>query len=253
MIKQLSKIGLWVVFLSLMAGCSSGEDGGSPSDATGQAGSMARFSIVDDYLYTISGTRLQLFNISEPANPTPYANVNVDWGIETIFSYQGALFVGTQQGVFIFDNVDPSNPQLSSEFTHATSCDPVVASSGYAYITLRDGNSCLQGLNQMDVLDVSDIYNPVHLKTVAMQNPKGLGVDQNRLFVCDGIAGLKVFDLSDPVSPSLIDTDFSLDCFDVIAKNGLLVVSDATGIIQYNYNFVDPDISLLSSILISNE
>ena len=86
-----------------------------------------------------------------------------------------------------------------------------------------------------------------------MQNPKGLGVDQNRLFVCDGIAGLKIYDLEEPSYPELINTEVDIDCYDVIAVNGLLVISDDSGLLQYSYNQVDPEVSPLSVILIEEE
>ena len=163
---------LKIVSLALLLLLSAGGGGSSDSasdSSVGQGGSMARFSIVDDYLYTIAGTNLQLFDISNPADPAPFAKVFVDWRVETIFSYQGALFIGAPEGVFIYDNSDPSNPVFSSKFTHATACDPVVVSNNIAYVTLRSGNNCIQGLNQMDILDVTDIYNPQLLNTIAMQ------------------------------------------------------------------------------------
>ena len=50
--------------------------GGEPERAeavtssTGEGGSTARFAIVDDYLYTLHGSALQLFDIKNPSNPT---------------------------------------------------------------------------------------------------------------------------------------------------------------------------------------
>jgi hypothetical protein len=241
---------LFCITLLLISGCGGGDSSSSSDSQVGQAGSMARFTIQNDYLYTISGPNLQLFDITEPSDPQPFAKVGVAWDIETIFSYQQALFIGGQQGVYIFDNSDPSNPQQVSEFTHGNSCDPVVVSNDVAYITLRSGNRCFRGTNVLDILDVSDIFNPQLVKTVAMQNPKGLGTDENRLFVCDGIAGLKTFDLADPLNPGLIGSETDLDCFDLIANNGLLIVSDNSGILQYQYNFSDADLTLLSSLLV---
>ncbi|MCK4675031.1 MAG: hypothetical protein KAT61_03890 [Gammaproteobacteria bacterium] len=73
-----------------------------------------------------------------------------------------------------------------------------------------------------------------------MQNPKGPEIDQSHLFVCHGIAGLKIFDLvDDPISPQTISTETDLDCYDLIADSGLLVVSDSSGILQYSYNQTD--------------
>lgn len=238
----------------LLHGCG-GDGGGDGVDSNakgdvGQAGSMARFSIVGDYLYAIDRTDLQIFEISSPDNPVPFANIYIGWNIETIFSYQDALFIGAQNGVFIYDNTDPANPIYSSEFFHAAACDPVVVSGEYAYVTQSSGNRCRRGNNVLDVLNVADIYAPYLENSFAMQNPKGLGVDNNRLFVCDGIAGLKVYDLEMPQYPAFMRSEDALDCYDVIANNGFLVVSDNSGILQYQYNYVDADLTLQSEILI---
>lgn len=250
MYKQGLKLCMVFIIVVTMIGCDSGGSSNPNSGEVGKAGSMARFAIVGDYLYAINGASMQLFDISVPADPAPYANVYVDWGVETIFSYQTSLFIGSQFGVYIYDNTDPSNPVLSSEFTHARACDPVVVNGDYAYITLREGTSCLNGVNQMNILNVSDINAPYQVNSYVMQNPKGLGIDQNRLFVCDGLAGLKTYSLDDPVEPQLVDTRTEIDCYDLIASNGLLVISDDTGILQYGYNQTDLELTPRGSILI---
>lgn len=251
-----SKLYPWSMTLMLasifLVGCG-GEATDSASGAnssTGKGGSMARFSVIDDYLYTISGANLQLYDISDPADPVRSAKVFVDWDIETLFSYKQALFIGGQSGVYIFDNADRSNPQKVSEFTHASSCDPVVVSNDIAYITLRSGNQCFNGVNQMDVLDVTNIYSPEPVKTFAMQNPKGLGVMQQHLFVCDGLAGLKVFSLENPKQPQLLpeSTQRDLDCYDLIPNDGELIVSDDSGLLQYRFELDGSRLSRLSEI-----
>jgi hypothetical protein len=68
-----------------------------------------------------------------------------------------------------------------------------------------------------------------------MQGPQGLGIGGNLLFVCDGVAGLKVFDAVDPMQIQPLKTAADLDCYDVIPVQQNLVVSDDLGILQYNY------------------
>lgn len=236
-IKTGAVLGLVVMMCACGGGGSSSSDSAVGTGAkSGQTGSMARFAIVGDYLYTIAGSKMQLFNVATPADPVPYAEVYVGRDIETIFGYQDALFIGSISGVYIYDNTNPANPQYVSDFSHARACDPVVVSGNYAYITLRDGQRCSRANNQLDIINVADIRMPFLVDSFAMQNPKGLGVDQNRLFVCDGIAGLKTFSLDNPVSPQILSIESDMDCYDLIASSGLLVVSDSSGIVQYGYN-----------------
>lgn len=174
-----------------------GAGGGVSSPGSGTGGSMARFTISSQYLYAIDQVDLHVFDLSDIQDPQFVRDVTVEFNIETIFPYQDYLFIGGQTGVFIYDNSDPRNPARVSEFTHANSCDPVVVQDDIAYVTLRDGSQCAGFTNQLDVIDVSDIQNPTLIESYPMSNPHGLGVDGNNLFICDGDAGLKVFDNQD--------------------------------------------------------
>ncbi len=197
---------------------------------------MARFALVGDYLYTISGSSLQLFDIEDPSSPNPWVRMHLDWDIETLFPYQDYLLVGSESGVHILDNSQPGSPLYITEFTHARACDPVVAENDIAYVTLRGGSSCaIDAANQLDVLDLSDMSKPELIRSYPMQEPKGLAVDGQWLFVCDGSAGLKVFDTTVSAALSVVDKHPDVDCFDVIARDQRLYVSVEDRLIQYSY------------------
>ncbi|MCP4133908.1 MAG: hypothetical protein GY754_23260 [bacterium] len=218
--------------------------------STGTGGSMARFTIIGDYLYSIDRSSMQLFTISDPSSPSLWSTVQIGWDIETIFSYQNKLFIGSQTGMYIFDNSDPSNPVQVSEFSHARSCDPVVASGNYAYVTLRSGTRCRGGSNQLDIINISNLENPELIKSYSMQNPYGLAMDNDLLFICDGDAGLKIFDASDPMDLNLITHFPDIKTYDVIlnkinSRNIAIVIGPGR---LYQYDFSDPNtITLLSS------
>jgi len=71
-----------------------------------------------------------------------------------------------------------------------------------------------------------------------MAEPYGLGIDQTTLFVCDGSAGLKIYDVSNPsgIDQHLIRIYPGIQARDVIPLNGMLVMITTTGIIQYDYS-----------------
>ena len=69
-----------------------------------------------------------------------------------------------------------------------------------------------------------------------MQNPKGLGLDKELLFICDTSDGLKIYNRSDPVNIELIYHFTHLYPFDVIPYNGLLFVMTDSAIHQFDYN-----------------
>ncbi len=167
------------------------------SAVNGQGGSMARFTLVDDRLYIVDNRNLHIFNVSDPSLPSPVTTKNVGWGIETIFPSGDNLFLGSNSGVFIFDNTNRDNPTFLSKFNHARVCDPVFVHGDVAYVTLRNGNRCGGFTNQLDVLDVSNLKAPKLIKSYPMDNPHGLTILGDRLILCEGQFGLKVLDISD--------------------------------------------------------
>lgn len=228
----------------------SGESGtNSVGGITGVGGSMARFTIVKNYMYSVDRSNLQTFDISIPSDPKPWAKINIGWNIETIFPYKDKLFIGSMQGMFIYDISNPLNPVYLSEFTHARNCDPVVADDKYAYITLRSGTRCGGNSNQLDIVDISNIIHPKHIKTYPMQGPAGLGIDGNILFICDGIAGLKVFDAENPEDIKLLSWESDLESYDIIPLGKIAIVICNNGLFQYDYS--DPkNLKLLSVIAV---
>jgi len=79
-----------------------------------------------------------------------------------------------------------------------------------------------------------------------MENPYGVGLDGNTLFVCDGTAGLKVYDASDVTNLKLLNTIKNIEPTDIIAINGLAIVVDKNAIYQYDYKNIN-NIKLLST------
>jgi hypothetical protein len=220
---------------------------GPSASGTGQGGSMARFTIYQDYLYTVSQSDLLLFNIKTLTQPVQETKINLGWGIETIFPYKDKLFIGSTTGMYIFDNKNPAKPERVTMFEHARACDPVVVANDIAYVTLRTG-LCGVAPNRLDVIDVSNIYSPRLLKTYEMQHPAGLGVDFPSLFICEGEFGLKSFDASSAMDIKLQQHIKNMNAFDVIPLGGkhlLMVGKDGL----YQYDTTNPkDMKLISKI-----
>ena len=223
--------------------------------SNGVGGSLARFALYDNYLYTIDNMNLHVFDISNLAVPNEVNTVPVGWQIETLFSYTDKLFVGSTTGMIIMDASNPSAPTYLSSYSHFWGCDPVVVKGDYAYVTLRSGSNCQQNGDQLDLVNISDIVNPYVEKTFPMENPYGLGIKDNTLFLCEGKSGLKVFDIETPteLDQHLIDHEKGLFAYDVIPLPGnrnILLLIGEDGF--YQYNFDDPkNLKLLSHIAIN--
>lgn len=223
-------------------------------NAVGISGSMARFATSQsyNYLYAINQGDIKVFNISNFSDPVEGGTVNTSRVIETLFLLEDKLFVGSTTGMLIFSLNTPSNPIEIATFNHFRSCDPVVVEGNYAYVTLRAGNRCGGFQNQLDVIDISTITNPQLLKSYEMEEPYGLGIDDGTLFICDGDAGLKIYDAADPfrIDENIITSYPDINSFDVIPYNNVLMMIGSDGIYQYDYQNLE-NIKELSVIKIT--
>jgi len=235
------KIAILFALTVLFFACDYGSSSDSSDASSGTGGSMARFTCIGNYLYVVDDHYLRTYDISDSSKITQTSSIGASWGasIETVFPKDSLLFLGSTGGMYIFNLKKPSIPHYISTTEHITSCDPVVVQGKYAFVTLRTDNdvfSCSRGVNQLQVIDVSNLNNPITKGTYEMVNPRGLAIDGNLLFVCDGM-DLVVFNVTNP----LLVTEtkrFELDGtpYDVIAKNGLLILSYSSGLKQYSYS-----------------
>ena len=223
-----------------------GTGGGSQ---TGTGGSMARFIIYEDILYVIDQSNLHLFDINRELSPVSAGSKPIGWNIETVFIAREHLFIGSMTGMYIYSLQDPVNPEFVSTYWHVTSCDPVVVEGNYAYITLRTGNICETDVNQLEIVDIHKLSSPVKIKSYPMHNPHGLGIDRSILFICDGEAGLKIYNASDPLNLKANQLAHfpEINTYDVIPVQEHLIMIGEDGLYQYDYSNVE-DIILLSMI-----
>jgi hypothetical protein len=199
-------------------------------------GSLARFSIINNFLYAVGNNNLLAFDISQPFAPDFTSSVLVDWHVETIYPLKDKLFVGTNNGMYMYDvQASPSNPTLIGQFVHARGCDPVIADDDYAYITLNDSSACLGFYNELQIVNIKDMSNSFMVSSYQFTHPMGLSKDGNNLFLCDDKDGLKVYNATDPTNLLLLKQLKDAEVYDVIAENGLAIVMAKDGIYQYNY------------------
>lgn len=212
---------------------------GSSANTYGVGGSMARFIAYDDYLYALeSSWKLKSINIADTDN------IHVDnelslWGmVETVFIADDYLYIGTSNGMHILDLVNPALPNLLSSYQHITACDPVVVEGDRAYVTLRSGNICGGTQNLLEIIDISDKYEPKRLSSFGMSQPYGLGIDNGTLFVCEGFYGLKVYDASyeQSITSHLIAAFPGINAFDVIPLDNFLFMIGEDGFYIYDYS-----------------
>ena len=214
------------------------EDGSDIANFNGgQGGSFAKFQINNNALYTTDSWRINVFDISSPANTTLHNYFYPEnWvgEFETMYKLKNWLFIGSTQGMAVFDAMDEFNLQYLSSFSHATGCDPVVAKDNFAYLTIRGGNVCGAVESQVNVINIEDIMNPTLESTYMLDEPYGLGIHNTTLFVGTGENGLKIFDASNPQALVLMN-EINVNTHDVIPLADRLVLVGGGKVTQYNY------------------
>lgn len=226
------------VFTSPMPVGVASESTGGSFGGVNAPGSMSRFSISGDVLYALHNWELRVVDLSTPANPVLGASVPLNMQGETLFAYDGHLFMGGNVGMNIYSLQNPLLPTWRSTYSHMTACDPVAIQGNRAYVTLRSGTPCNSTANQLDVVDISNLDNPTEIAVYPMANPHGLAVHNNILWLCEGSSGLKTFNVANDLTipENLLHHIRDLHAFDVIklpGKSVVLVIGD-NGLYQYD-------------------
>lgn len=202
------------------------------------AGSRSQFAIIENHLYAIDEGSIKSFNITNSTSPI-FGYEKRTWDEpETLFPEGDYLFVGTTTGMKIYDaESDRNNPDFVSEIEHVESCDPVVVQGDYAYLTLRTGSDCGGIDDELQVIDIGNMKFPKLKEQFEMTDPHGLAVDGNLLFICDGNAGLKVYDNSYPLDcgDNLMYQFPAVQTSDIILNNGAAIMIAEEGVYQYDY------------------
>lgn len=215
------------------------------SAEVGQGGSLARFAIIDNYMYGLSQQAIKIFRINEDGSLSNWSSVNVTWGIETLYRLNDYLFIGSTSGMFIYDITDPGNPRFISEYEHLNACDPVVVEGDYAYVTLRSTNEwCANNINQLQIVDISNVFEPTQVGSYNMYAPYGLAVRGDYVWVCDAASGIKIVDVSDKTNPRVVQFIEDYDARDVILRGDTAYVITTTGIVVYDITNFDAPIEI---------
>lgn len=252
---------IFIVLLFGLAGCySDSEFASAPGDDTGVGGSYARFLALNNFLYVVDDSSIKTFSLTNPSEPEQVDQKEIGERIESIFQFAGNLFIGSGAGLFIYNiGADGIPTQLSAtsyfESFRFFACDPVVANSTYAYVTLnskeRIENPCADAtvidINMLKIYNVEDLTAPRLLAEYDMHAPKGVGLDGNILFLCDDDQGLKVFDVADPFDIKLLFHFDDFNAFDVIPLDGLLLVVGPDNVYQFDYSDIE-DVKLIAQI-----
>lgn len=237
---------LFIVSTCIIAGCSK-DAANSPSSASsgnGTGGSLARFTVVGNYLYLANYTSVEVYDISNPAATAKVASVPVGFGIETIFPYKDKLFLGSVDGMYIYSLTNPASPVRLGSARHVRSCDPVVANDSVSYVTLRGGSPCGPAQDGLYIYDIRNITAPVQKAMLSIGTPHGLGLKDTVVFVCRAAQGLSAVSVKQTNAPRLMYTKTDAHYLDVIPYGNLLICYVSNGLILYDISDLNNPVKL---------
>ena len=240
-----------VIFITILAlsiaSCSSSDQSNSflPSD-TVLTGSYANMITLGDFLYVLGNGQLKTLSLGDPSTPELIDETNIDFSIESIFISGKNIFVGSPEGMFIYtigeDGIPVFRSQTAYDNFELITCfsDPIAANEEYAYVTLdniSNEQQCFrqESISGLRIYDLENLENPVLLNTIEMDSPKGIGLDRDKLFVCEKVNGVTAFDLTNPIIPVEVFKSDDFDAFDLIPTGGLLMVVGPDTLHQFDY------------------
>jgi len=250
-------------FIGLLAASCSNSDLGivGTSDQGQITGKYNTMMVVGNYMYAVNNTELITFDLIDDSNPVEIDKQDVGTDIENIYHSENTLFIGSRSQLHIYAISDEGVPTQKSSTEYVsfsefgmTPCDPVVASEDVAYVTLSttfrdfdDPCGSMIDVNELRAYNVEDLTNPVLISTTQMNNPQGLSIDGDYLFVSDGEFGFSVFEAQHNGLVEKITDVYGFAAYDLIAKDGKLLVVSPDEIRQYDYSDIN-DIKLFSSL-----
>lgn len=207
--------------------------------SSGTAGSMAGMVLMNDYLYAITESHtVGIVDIHNEAVPQVMNSFFAGYDLQTIFPFEGKIFLGSAVGMFMYDVSNPQQPVSLGEFSHGRACDPVITDGQYAYVTLHAGDNCGGEANELHVIDVRSLPQSDLVRTYPLTKPTGLSKDGNTLFVCDETE-VKIYNASNPADLRLINKIIGKQPYDVITTNGRAVLVCSNGLYQYDYRNIN--------------
>jgi hypothetical protein len=183
-----------------------------------------------DYVYLENDQNgLMIIDISDPANPiltgTEYSSAGVSIALDGDYAFI-PRFAGD---LSIVNVADPRNPFPVGRYESIGRCGDAAISGSLA---------CLASQNYFEVIDISDLSNPMLLGSLVNGKVDGLCISGNYAYVAHNDLGLQIVDISNPQIPII------LGCVDTpLDINRVSVSGNYAYISGLDYGFLIIDVS----------
>ena len=152
---------------------------------------------------------LRIFDLAaDPTDPQlVWEDDNISGGHDVAIIGNRMYDFHARDATYIYDIQDPSNPQLLSEVRNQNTYHHsgwVTEDEQYLYIC---DETAADPLPDITIWDISDLANPVNVGDISDNTARAhnLYIIDNLAYVSYYGAGLKIFDVSQPENPTLLD------------------------------------------------
>ena len=227
------------------------------------SGKYNTIRIQGDFIYAITDSELVTIDKSDENNPEEIDRHELGGQLENLYLTEGALFIGSQTNMHIFEIETNGIPELRSSTEHAVNfddtpvevCDPVVADQDIAYVTvsteqLNDSDPCggTLELNQLHVYNVENLNSPTLIQSIDLEAPQGLAIEGDLLYVTNLFTGTDIFRVNHQGGVTL-EAHIEGAAHDVIAVDNKVMIVSKTEINQYDVSNVQ-DITHYATIVL---
>ncbi|WP_159475553.1 LVIVD repeat-containing protein [Dyadobacter sp. 3J3] len=212
----------------------------APISALEHAKTAPRFAVQDKYLYTINREVLDIFDLDKTPKLKAINSASIGSVNFSFTSFQNKLILDYNYYMWIFDNTNPLTTRMISILDSMSMCDKVVVQNDIAYVSERTGTICGGNQNRLKLFDISDAAHPRFMKKCPMDSPRALSIDFPILYICEGINGFKVFDVSDTaaIDQHLLSHEKDIQANNVFVSGKTVIITAADGL--YQLDATDP-------------
>lgn len=201
---------------------------------------FSRLNLDEKDLFTIEPLLgLSRYSLSNPSSPILLSALPIpqmESPLFSAFANQKVLYAPFFARTILFDLSNPSSIPQISVLENRASCDKFIFKNQIAYVISQGGGFCGNPVSKLDLLDISNSGAPSVISTYPMKSPKNLAIDFPFLYVCEGVNGFKVYDVSDKmnVDKHVITSKTELHPNDIILSGKIVIVNAEDGIYQFD-------------------
>lgn len=224
-----------------------------------------------DYAYVTNNDGLMIINISNPSKPEVIGEILSGGAIGVSVESNLVYIASVTNGLIIADVSDPTDPEIIGQYTAGGGAYRVTISGIYAYVCYFDNGFKILNISDttdpvhvgefsdtrsdalevkgnyaylanaevgLKVIDISYPNTPNHVATIPQTGgANDIYITEDLLFLACWGAGVRVINISNPISPQILDSYNDNDGGEelgLVEKDGLLYVADNYGIELFN-------------------